>query len=134
MATPEEEGFKVVDRRGRLREAAEAPLIPETRVEPPAPKPAAPESPPPPPQQGPSLTPLFVMLARSALMHLGEADPMTGERVLDLEGAREVIDLLLLLRDKTQGHRSEEESRALEQILYEVQLRFVHAARGGGQR
>jgi hypothetical protein len=74
------------------------------------------------------------MFASSALINLGEApDPATGERHVDLEQAQEAIDLLLLLRDKTQGNRTEEENRLLEQVLYDLELRFVHAA-GGSTR
>ena len=72
------------------------------------------------------------MLASTALVNLGEApDPGTGDRVLDLEQAKEAIDLLSLLRTKTAGNRTEQESRLLEEMLYDLQLRFVRAAKGG---
>jgi hypothetical protein len=71
------------------------------------------------------------MLASSALMNLGEAaDPETGERVLDLGQAKEAIDLLSLLRLKTEGNRTDQESHLLEEMLYDLQLRFVRAAKG----
>lgn len=71
------------------------------------------------------------MLASSALVNLGEAaDPATGERILDLEQAKEAIDLLSLLRIKTEGNRTEQESRLLEEMLYDLQLRFVRSAKG----
>jgi len=132
----EEEAFKVVDRRGRS--GGDAP------AEPAAPArgsggPAAPSSSPPigapPAMGGPSpgahdLQALFSMLASSALVCLGaEVDPATGEAQVDLEQARELIDLLLLLRDKTEGNRTEPESTFLEQILYDLQIRFVQASR-----
>jgi hypothetical protein len=67
-----------------------------------------------------------MMFASSALIALGEApDPATGERAQDLEQAREAIDLLLLLRDKTEGNRSPEESRLLEHLLYDLQMRYL---------
>src|SRR5215813_3804370 len=101
----EEETFKVTDRR-RRDESGEAPVAPDL--------------------QG-----LFIMLASSALMNLGEAaDPETGERVLDLGQAKEAIDLLGLLRLKTEGNRTEQESHLLEEMLYDLQLRFVRAAKG----
>lgn len=75
------------------------------------------------------------MLASSALVNLGEAaDPATGERVLDLEQAKEAIDLLALLRIKTNGNRTEQESHLLEEMLYDLQLRFVNAARSPSGR
>src|SRR6266511_5824550 len=93
---------------------------------------SAPTAPPPP---GPDLQGLFIMLASSALVNLGEAaDPETGERVLDLEQAREAIDLLSLLRVKTEGNRTEQESHLLEEMLYDLQLRFVRAARSASGR
>jgi hypothetical protein len=75
------------------------------------------------------------MLASSALVNLGEAaDPATGERLLDLEQAKEAIDLLALLRIKTNGNRTEQESSLLEEMLYDLQLRFVNAARSASGR
>ncbi len=68
------------------------------------------------------------MLASSALVHLGTApDPMTGVARRDLAQARLSIDLLRLLREKTEGHRTPEESQFLEEILYDLQMRFVEA-------
>ena len=87
------------------------------------------------PQEGPDLRGLFIMLASSALVNLGEAaDPATGERVLDLEQAKEAIDLLALLRIKTNGNRTDQESHLLEEMLYDLQLRFVNAARSASGR
>jgi hypothetical protein len=74
---------------------------------------------------------LFMMFASSALINLGAVpDPQTDERRLDLGQAQAAIDVLLMLRDKTRGNRSEQESRLLEDILYDLQMRFVRAARG----
>jgi hypothetical protein len=73
------------------------------------------------------------MLASSALVNLGEeVDPETGERMLDLDQAKGAIDLLLLLRSKTEGNRTEQESHLLDEMLYDLQLRFVRAAKGTG--
>ncbi len=123
-AESSEEGFKVTDRR---RRADEAELRPE-----PAPRRS---TEPPPPAQPPreldpahSLAGLFVMFASSALIALGESpDPLTGLVQKDLAQASEAIDVLTLLREKTEGHRTPEESELLEQILYDLQLRFVRA-------
>jgi len=130
----EEESFKVTDRRHRDDAADPAPP-PRTEPTPP-PSPPREQSAPPPPgshdAQGPELANLFVMFASSALIALGEApDPMSGERSIDLTQAREAVDVLLLLREKTEGNRSEQESQLLEEILYDLQMRFVRAAKGG---
>jgi len=68
-------------------------------------------------------------------VNLGEAaDPATGERVVDLEQAKEAIDLLTLLRTKTAGNRTDQETHLLEEMLYDLQLRFVNAARQATER
>ena len=138
----EDETFKVRDRRRRDDADEEttpapapaeppppaAPSSPPPRIETPGPRLAGP--PPGAPSEGPDLRGLFIMLASSALVNLGEAaDPATGERVLDLEQAKEAIDLLSLLRTKTAGNRTEQETHLLEEMLYDLQLRFVNAAR-----
>jgi len=131
----EDETFKVRDRR-RRDETDESPTA-EARPDPADPgSPAAAadsasQGPAPAPQGGPDLQGLVIMLASSALVNLGEAaDPETSERVLDLEQAKEVIDLLSLLRVKTEGNRTDQESHLLEEMLYDLQLRFVRAAKG----
>ena len=139
----EEESFKVTDRRGRAGGAGAAePGTPRSAE----PRPASPRTPRADPTDppgasaaaepgGPDLQGLFMMIARSALINLGEAaDPVTRERRVDLEQAREAIDVLLLLRDKTSGNRTEPESRLLEEIVYDLQMRFVRAAEAGRPR
>jgi hypothetical protein len=72
------------------------------------------------------------MFASSALIGLGgAADPMTGEQRVDIDQAQEAIDTLLLLRDKTEGNRTEAESRLLEDILYDLQIQFVRVTKSG---
>jgi len=129
----EEESFKITDRRHR--DAAADPA-PPPRVEPASPpsSPRAASTPQPEDHDsmGPDLASLFVMFASSAMVALGEApDPMSGERAIDLTQAREAVDILLLLREKTEGNRSEQESHLLEEILYDLQMRFVRAAKPG---
>jgi len=75
------------------------------------------------------------MFASSALIGLGDAvDPSTGERHVDLDQARDAIDVLALLRDKTAGNRTEEESHLLEQVMYDLQMRFVRATEAARPR
>ena len=119
-----EDVFKVTDRRRRL-ESDEPPRPAPAGAEPP---PAA--SPGPAPVAERSLAGLFMMLASSAVVALGYApDPLTGQRQTDLAQAADAIDLLLLLREKTESHRSIEESRILDELLYDLQLRYVHATK-----
>jgi hypothetical protein len=117
-----EDVFKVTDRRRRLDD------------EPSRPAPAAEPSRPSPPDLSPpgerSLAGLFMMLASSAVVALGAApDPLTGQRQVDLPQAADAIDLLILLREKTEGNRSPDESRILDEVLYDLQLRYVQATK-----
>lgn len=129
MASEEpESAFKVTDRRRRSDD--EPPGV-ESRQESAAPPRAAP--PPEPSDPDRSLVGLFMMLGSSALMALGESDPTTGHRgQLDLPMAAEVIDVLALLREKTEGHRSGEETQVLDELLYDLQLRYVNATKRPG--
>jgi hypothetical protein len=129
MAEAEEETFKVTDRRGRAKEDLDAPRSAESRsssagAAPAEPGPSSAAEP-----RRPDLSGILVMFASSALISLGEtADPVTRERRVDLEQAREAIDALLVLRDKTSGNRTEQEDRLLEELVYDLQMRFVHVA------
>jgi hypothetical protein len=73
----------------------------------------------------------FVLsLATTAAIHLGDlADPATGERLEpNLEGAAQMIAILALLDEKTRGNLTAEERQMLEQVLYELRMRFVEAS------
>lgn len=77
----------------------------------------------------PSLIGLFAMLAGLAAAALeGTADPASGKARPDLAQASELIDLLILLREKTEGHRTPEESRTLQDLIYELQMKYVRTA------
>ena len=124
------EGFRVTDRRRQDSEVEARPVAAEARPAPAAPPPPRPAQP-----QAPerSLAGLFMMLASSAVVSMGEvADPVTGQRHDDLDQAAEIIDLLVLLREKTEGHRSTEESQVLDELVYDLQVRFVNARKRAG--
>jgi hypothetical protein len=74
-----------------------------------------------------------VSLASTAAIHFGDlADPASGTRVEpNLEGAAQMIEILALLEEKTRGNLTAEERQVLEQVLYELRLRFVEAKNGG---
>ena len=67
----------------------------------------------------------------SALVHLGDAPaPGSGQSVeVNLPMARQTIDLLALLQEKTKGNLSAEEERTLDQVLYDLRMRYVEVAR-----
>ena len=73
----------------------------------------------------------FVLsLSHSALVHLGDApNPVDGAPDQNLLMARQTIDLLGLLEQKTQGNLTGEEERVLQQVLYDLRLRYVEVSR-----
>jgi len=78
----------------------------------------------------------FVLsLATTAAVHFGDLpDPVSGQPSSpNLEGARQMIEILTLLDQKTRGNLTAEERQLLEQVLYELRMRFVESA-GGGKR
>ncbi len=84
----------------------------------------------------------FVLsLASTAAIHFGDMpDPITGQRgEVNLDGAAQMIEILALLDQKTRGNLTAEERQILEQVLYELRLRFIEAsqasqASSGGKR
>lgn len=73
----------------------------------------------------------FVMsLSHSALVHLGDAPDVDGKAEKHLDLARQTIDILGLLHDKTKGNLTGEEERLLAQTLFDLRLRFVEVSRG----
>ncbi len=73
----------------------------------------------------------FVLsLSHSALVHLGDApNPINGALDQNLPMAQQTIDLLGLLEQKTSGNLTGEEERVLQQVLYDLRLRYVEVSR-----
>ena len=73
----------------------------------------------------------FVLsLSHSALVHLGDApDPSGGPAKRDVAMAKQTIDLLAVLQEKTEGNLTGEEERLLDQVLYDLRMRYVEVAR-----
>jgi hypothetical protein len=88
-----------------------------------------------PPDSALSFIGFVLSLASTAAIHFGDMpDPITGERAeVNLDGAAQMIEILALLDQKTRGNLTAEERQVLEQVLYELRLRFVQAT-GGGKR
>lgn len=147
----EDKPIRVVDRRmftadGELRPDFQAEERPEP-AKPPAPAPATP--PPPAAGAGPAPTEgtpgaeavtsqafiaLVSFLASNVYAALG-VDPMTGERLQRREpaAARQMIDWLGALEQKTRGRLSFEESDLLSRVLYELRMAYVEAVRPPGR-
>jgi hypothetical protein len=79
-----------------------------------------------------SFTAFVISLASSAAIHFGDLpDPTSGQRAqINLEGASQMIEILALLEEKTRGNLTAEERQVLEQVLYELRMRFVEASNG----
>ena len=73
----------------------------------------------------------FVLsMASSALLHLGQmADPETQKKTANLPMAKQTIDILAMLQGKTRGNLSRDEEQLLENLLYDLRLKFVEAAK-----
>ena len=73
----------------------------------------------------------FVMsLIGSAYVHMGDAPNPEGEPERNLLLARQDIDLLGVLQEKTRGNLTGEEERLLDQAVYDLRMRFVEVSRG----
>ena len=80
---------------------------------------------------GADFSSFVVGLATQALMMLGEMpNPETNRPMLNVEGARQTIDLLALLEEKTQGNLSAEEDQLLGEILASLRMAFVAKVKG----
>ena len=132
----QEENFRVIDRRpftseGELRKEVAEEKEREAKKEA---KPAAAEAPPAQAAQPPAETPkrsaafenLVRMIGSNAAMVLGAyADPRSGQPVIDLEAARELIDMLDALHEKTKGNLAPEEDNLLLDLLGKLKMTYV---------
>jgi len=135
----QEEAFRVIDRRpftseGELRkevvEEEEREAKREAAKIPAAPPEAAKAVAPPPPPETPKGVPAFEnlvrMLGSNAAMVLGAyADPRTGQPVIDPEAARELIDMLDALHEKTKGNLAPEEDTLLLDLLGKLKMTYL---------
>lgn len=72
----------------------------------------------------------ILSLSHSALMHLGEApNPETGKVEKNLALARQTIDLIGMLEEKTKGNLAGDEERLVGQILFDLRMRFVELSK-----
>ncbi len=72
---------------------------------------------------------LVSMLATNALVQLGDVpDPGSGEKVENLRAGQDMISFLDMLQKKTEGNLDKNEEEALEQILYDLRMRFMAKA------
>lgn len=158
MPEPEEKGrgFKVQDRRrfsaeGEARAGDETPAAgdealeikskPEGQAPEPGSKAQAAPSSEPGASRRPDRAPLEVTfaaflwsLSEQALAALGEIpDPANGQVTRDLILAQQMIDIIIMLRDKTRGNLDPHEQALLQEILSGLQMKYVELARSPGR-
>lgn len=85
------------------------------------------------PLPGPSFVEILNLIVMQAMVGLGLVAGPGGERIPpNLEMAKHYIDLLDVLEQKTQGNLSDDEKKLLDQVLYDLRLRYVEMASAGG--
>lgn len=79
-----------------------------------------------------SFVAFVISMASNAAVHFGDApDPVSNEiRPPNLEAASQVIEMLAMLEQKTRGNLTAEERQLLDQILFELRMRYVDARKG----
>lgn len=71
-----------------------------------------------------------ISLSTQALMNLGEiANPITGKVETDVAVAKQMIDILGILREKTRGNLNAGEERLMEDILFDLRMKYVEAVK-----
>lgn len=82
---------------------------------------------------GISFAAFVLSLAHTAAVHFGDVpDPVSGRKAdTNLAAAQQMIDILALLDRKTRGNLTAEERQLLEQVLFELRLRYVEARKEG---
>jgi hypothetical protein len=75
----------------------------------------------------------IISLARTAAVHFGDIeDPSLGKlQEPNLPAAHQMIDLIAMLQEKTRGNLTAPEEKLVEDLLYELRMRFVQAQQGG---
>jgi hypothetical protein len=72
----------------------------------------------------------IISLSTQALMHLGEiADPLSGKVTKEIPVAKQMIDIIGMLKDKTKGNLNAGEERLTEEILFDLRMKYVEAAK-----
>jgi len=71
-----------------------------------------------------------VSLSTQALMHLGEiANPLSGKAETDIAVAKQMIDILAMLQEKTRGNLNSGEELLVEDILFDLRMKYVEAVK-----
>lgn len=134
----QQSGFKVIDRRqftpqGQIRRKAQQ-EPPQSKAPPKEEGPSAASSKGEVSQESPGsdgseamdFSSFLLSLATTGMVHLGEIpEPTTGQRSENVDAARQMIDILSILEEKTKGNLSAEEAHLLDSLLYELRMKFL---------
>jgi hypothetical protein len=84
------------------------------------------------PDTGITFSGFILSLATTAAVHFGDiADPNTGDKVTpNLTAAAQMIELIAMLQEKTKGNLIEPEAKLVDDLLYELRVRYVQAQQG----
>jgi len=84
------------------------------------------------PLPDPTFAELVNMIAIQAMVGFGGMAGPGGERIPpNLEIAKHYVDMLQVLEDKTKGNLTDDEKNLLDQVIYEVRMRYIQSASGG---
>ncbi len=128
----QEKGFVVKDRRFTAKKQEEEPVQPDTAQSKGEEVKDAPHD-----ERAEQETPLpeitfpnlLFSLSTSALIQLGEIqDPMSRQTMKNLPLAKQTIDLISMLKEKTKGNLTSDEEKLMENMLYDLKMRYVKAA------
>ena len=124
----EKKSFRVIDKRGAAQttekkvNGGKKPQAQEREAQ----KEARAEQPPPVPEI--TFSAFVYSLSTSALVHLGEIpEPISEKMDKNLPLAKQTIDILGLLQEKTKGNLTQEEENLLNSFLYDLRMRYVKA-------
>ncbi len=126
MADISESEFVVRDKRGQAREEAAFESVEKAA---PATAPSSSDSKPSHTGSPLSFSTFILSLGTSALMLMGEQlSPENPALPVNLPQAKEIIDILLILEEKTKGNLTEEEMNVMRDMLYTLQMKYVELA------
>jgi Domain of unknown function (DUF1844) len=77
-----------------------------------------------------SFSTFIISLSTQVLMHLGEVpNPLSGKVESDISVAKQMIDIIGMLREKTRGNLDQGEDKLVEDALFDLRMRYVEAVK-----
>ena len=125
MSDVEGPGFTIKDNRSSKKSEDEAKATEESqKKEPTSKEPSEPQA------EGQNFdlnfSTFMLSLTSAAFYHLGDIpDPVTGEKQENLPAVKQTIDILIMLQEKTKNNLDAEETKLMEQLIYELQVKYV---------